>query len=332
MNKSEILRDPCPNCGKVGFVRLLETAEPIQVRGQRFNVRVESYRCDACECEFEAGDGPDAHDSAYRMYRDANGLLQPERLKEWRGRLGLKQSELAALLGWSTATVSRYENGALQDEAHDKALRLAMTPDGLAELVKVSKGLPAETLKRVEAVARTEAASDENLAAVVASTIFKTASQEVSWRKVCETVVWLCQGPGVWRTKLNKLLFYADFLHAKHHGATVTGLPYIRLQHGPVPDNYELVFATLCSNGHIGIAEKAVGEHIAYLHRSMRGPDVTVFRPSEIEVLVTVQREFQRMGAVEISELSHREDAWLKTLPGHQVSLAHAKSLSLSLR
>lgn len=331
MNNNEILRSPCPNCGKSGFIRLFERVEPTTVKGQTFHVKVESYICDACECEFEAGDTVDSLDLAYRMYRDENGLLQPEKLKSWRTSLGLKQSELAALLGWSTATVSRYENGALQDDAHDRAMRAAMTNDGLAELVSAAKGLTEDVVERLRSNLEANAGTDAQLASVVAWRLSKSVSQAVDWKKVCETIVWLCQGRGVWRTKLNKFLFYADFLHTKHFGDPITGLSYVRLQHGPVPNKYELIFATLDLAGDIAIHEVVEGERISYLHLAKRAPDITAFARTELEVLMRVQREFEKVDATRISQRSHQEEAWTMTKPGHRVSLGYAKSLSLSL-
>jgi len=40
-------------------------------------------------------------------------------------RYPITQEELGVLLGWGGATLSRYENGALQDEVHEKMLRMA---------------------------------------------------------------------------------------------------------------------------------------------------------------------------------------------------------------
>jgi len=331
MNNQEVLHDPCPNCGEVGHLQVLNRNETVKVRGQAFGVQAEFFHCEACGEDFESADGPDSLASAYRQYRQANGLLQPEALKTWRQSLGLRQAELATVLGWSTATVSRYENGALQDDAHDRAMRAAMTGAGLAELVRAAKDLPDDTRVRLESQLDTLLGGPSQLATVVASRVSRAAPHSLNWSKVAESVVFLCQGRGVSRTKLNKLLFYADFLHAKYFGTLVTGLPYVRLPHGPVPDDYELVYAALHAEQHIDIVEALVGENIAYMHTARRGPDVTVFDDTELQALVKVNAEFSRVGAVEISERSHREDAWLKTPAGGHVSLVYAKFLSLTL-
>ena len=331
MNYNETLRDPCPNCGKVGHIHVLKERRAVDVREQSFTVDVESFKCDACGCEFEAVGAPDALALAYRQYRVANGLTQPEVLKNWRQSLGLKQAELATLLGWSTATVSRYENGALQDDAHDRAMRAAMTPTGFAELVRSAIGLLPETLEALRKKADEQLGSSAQLTSVICHRISNAASHALDWRKMCETVLFFSQGRGVYRTKLNKLLFYADFLHIKRFERSLTGLAYVRLPHGPVPDDYELLFSALHAEGVLDISETLVGEHIAYIHLAKRSPDIGLFDTAELQTLMKVRTEFEKTSAKEISDRSHTEDAWLKTPAGQHVSLVHAKTLSLSL-
>ena len=47
--------------------------------------------------------------------------------------------------------------------------------------------------------------------------------------------------PAVTTTKLNKLLFYVDFLFYKHNAVSFTGAAYRRLQYGPVPAEYSVL-------------------------------------------------------------------------------------------
>lgn len=330
MTNNEILNDPCPVCGKVGRIHLLQRSQDVKVRGECFNVRATVFHCAACESEFETADGQDALDTAYRAYRDANGLLQPEALKEWRKSLALKQSELASLLGWSPATVSRYENGALQDDAHDRSMRTAMTPDGLAALVAAVRGFPEEKLASLHKSVTKQLGSADQLAAVVCSRMSGT-SVPLHWEKLCESVLYFCQGKGVPRTKLNKLLFYVDFLHAKTFGVSVTGIGYVRLPHGPVPDGYQMLFVTLQEERLIDIVEEERGEHVAYVHHALRGPNVGVFSDSEMSALAHVKLELSRATATEISDRSHLEEGWIKTPTGANIPYVYAKSLSMNL-
>jgi len=129
----------CPNCMESGAIPLIETRETIEVRGERFEVRSRFYRCPKCGGEFsDLNDPVDPLDQAYRQYRQKHGYVQPEEITAFRKKYDLTQKELAALLGWGDVTLSRYENGCLQDEAHDKSLHLAMDPRNLLALIERS--------------------------------------------------------------------------------------------------------------------------------------------------------------------------------------------------
>ena len=137
LEKMKSTKIACPRCGEVGKVAKRRVREEVNVRGEPFTLELEVLRCEKCGEEFyDPSDGSDVLDVAYREYRDRHGMIQPEDIREFRRRYGLTQQELSQLLGWGGATISRYENGALQDRAHDKVLKLAMEAENLARLVK----------------------------------------------------------------------------------------------------------------------------------------------------------------------------------------------------
>jgi len=121
----------------------------IEVKGETFKVQEHYYKCLKCGEEFTNPHDPsDPLDQAYREYRKKHGLLQPEEIKGFRTLYGLTQKELASLLGWGDVTISRYENGALQEIGHDKFLRLAMDPRNLLELLRRSPESISNQMKR----------------------------------------------------------------------------------------------------------------------------------------------------------------------------------------
>lgn len=118
------MKDICPNCEKETELELVHSKEVVEVRGEPIEVDAEFFKCTECEADFENTRGPDSLALAYREYRHRHDMLQPEQIRDWRKQYGLTQKELGQLLGWGGVTLSRYENGALQVEAHEKILRL----------------------------------------------------------------------------------------------------------------------------------------------------------------------------------------------------------------
>ena len=119
----------CPGCEKENDVKIVRGKEEIIVRGEPIEVDVEYFKCTVCGEEFDdPGSVDDPLEKAYRVYRKIHGMVQPEELRSFRTRYGLTQGEMGKLLGWGAVTISRYENGALQDESHDRTLHLLRDP------------------------------------------------------------------------------------------------------------------------------------------------------------------------------------------------------------
>ena len=111
----------CPSCEEERELTFVRNIENIEVRGEPIDVEMEYYKCMTCGEEFEDPHSDyDPLDKAYREYRRRHGLTQPEGIKSFRKKYGLAQHEMSNLLGWGYATLSRYENGALQNEGHEK--------------------------------------------------------------------------------------------------------------------------------------------------------------------------------------------------------------------
>ena len=222
------MKKVCPNCEKETDIKLVKSKECIEVRGESIEVPVEYYRCNECGESFENTRGHDALEHAYREFRTRYNMLHPEQIKEWRKHYGLTQKELGQILGWGGATLSRYENGALQIEAHEKLLRLAMEPHNLKKLIKENPTVLSEE-KQQRILTEIEAEEDEanSFEMMFEDKFGRYAPDEFSGynrfqlSKLFNAIIFFCRG-GMLKTKLNKLLFYADFKHFKEYADEVT--------------------------------------------------------------------------------------------------------------
>lgn len=71
----------------------------------------------------------------YNIYRNKKGLLLPNEIKAIREQYGLSQKNLSRILGWGEKTITRYENGSIQDLGHNKMLNLIKDPIVMNELL-----------------------------------------------------------------------------------------------------------------------------------------------------------------------------------------------------
>jgi putative zinc finger/helix-turn-helix YgiT family protein len=115
----------CLTCDYEDELEALREPVTVNVRGEPIEVTKEFYKCPACGESFISSRGHDMFNEAYREYRRRHDMLQPESIIQLRQQYGLTQEEFSTLLGWETSTLSRYENGALQEESQDTLLKLA---------------------------------------------------------------------------------------------------------------------------------------------------------------------------------------------------------------
>jgi uncharacterized phage-associated protein len=149
--------------------------------------------------------------------------------------------------------------------------------------------------------------------------------------KLVEMVVFFANRPRMFRTKLNKMLFYADFLHFKEQTVSISGARYLAFQHGPVPQHYGWLTDALEESGELRAEEWTNGEVSGEFFSASRAPELGIFSASELRVLQHVAERFEAVTSVGLRDLSHAEKAFAETVQKQMISYRWAKELSESL-
>jgi len=111
-------------------------------------------------------------------------------------------------------------------------------------------------------------------------------------------------------TKLNKQLFFADFLAFRNLGQPITGADYMALEHGPGPRRLLPIRAEMICNGELAIDVRAHQDRIV----ALREPDKGVFTEDELAIVDDVIEELRDATADEVSKFSHRFAGWLAAM------------------
>jgi len=120
--------------------------------------------------------------------------------------------------------------------------------------------------------------------------------------------------PNVGETVLYKLLYFCDFDFFELNEKPLTGMPYRRLQYGPVPDQatYRPIIEEMIERGEIQrLSRPYTGETIQTRYIAFTSPDINVFKPSEIELIDRVIRRLSDMSARQIEDHVHNDYPWL---------------------
>ena len=118
--------------------------------------------------------------------------------------------------------------------------------------------------------------------------------------KECET------HPFFGATKLNKVLFYSDFIAYEQLGKPITGAEYTALEYGPGPRRLLPIRQDMLLDGDIIIQELGSQQRVV----ARRSPDLEEFSPSERKIIDTVIEALEYQDAESVSDLSHKFLGW----------------------
>jgi hypothetical protein len=120
-------------------------------------------------------------------------------------------------------------------------------------------------------------------------------------------------------TKINKILYFAEFAHVRSKGEPITGVVYQKLPRGPAPRRLRPIRDQLIRDG---AAKLQVDEYFGReLHRivPLRQPDMSGFSDSERRSVDEVIEALRGKTADEVSELSHKDMAWQLVEDGEDI-------------
>lgn len=119
-----------------------------------------------------------------------------------------------------------------------------------------------------------------------------------------------CAGdPTFGSTKLNKVLFFSDFLAYAQTGKPITGAEYQKLPHGPAPKRLIPISKKLIANRALAIKEVSLGNKTQRRPIALIKADLSDFTGEEIAKVDEVIEYLKGHTAAFVSEVSHQR-AW----------------------
>ena len=194
--------------------------------------------------------------------------------------------------------------------------------DAVERLTSPSFGEAREFARILEGTeAREGATARAPLSAVAEAGIF-TGNRSFSFEKMAAMISYLAaRTTDLYKTKLNKLLFYSDFVSYYLSGNSISGSRYVHLPYGPVPDGYDETLDTL---NHYGVID-VLKQNSADLVRSGDNPTDQFLDPDERKALDWVIGRYGSMSASQLTALSHEEKAYRYTKTGEEIAYEYAK-------
>ena len=334
------MMDYCEVCGREVETKIITRKEIFNVCGEDIEVDAQVMVCAECGEELFNEELDSATlINAYNEYRRRHKLLLPEEIRKIREQYGLSQRSFAKLLNWGDKTIRRYENGAVQDRAHNSLLIFLREPENMRTYLTENEVALDEkqVVKLLDTVDKLEQDTDFRVGRRYFDLFFSRIPCEENgfkgfdYEKLCAMVLFFAhKSAGLLKTKLMKLLNYSDMIFYKENGLSISGLKYAHLPYGPVPDNFDMILGKMAADhiAHIEVFYDGSYEN----HQVVPECDVPegVLSDEEIEVLTRIYEKFKSFGSAEISNYSHKETGYNATKTGQIISYAYAMDINLN--
>lgn len=343
MNGSNLIRKiqmECPLCDKVHEIEERTRIAKIIIKGEEINYVETYYLCpDSDEDENEFVTGKMENDNllnARNAYRKLHDLLTSDQIVAIREMYGLSQVDLARLLGWGEATISRYESKAIQDEAYDNMLRIIReNPKAALELLQKNENKFSEEKRigiRQKITEVLESSGREFLSRQ------SLESEYINYQEPCdangntllnidklEAVIsyYARRVDNLFKVKLMKMLWFGDSECFKKYDNTITGLVYCHDSMGALPvGHYQIVGLE-----NVHMQEEEGFEMTKYRFLANEQIDENILSQEERKVLDSVICKFGKYKSQDIVKYMHEEIAYTETSDKEIIPFSLAKNI-----
>lgn len=296
-----------------------------EFRKESFEIVYHFYKCEESGEQFTTTKLDELNlAQIYNQYRYKNNIPFEDEIAGVRHKYKVPASTMSEILGLGVNTYRQYEAGEIPSKANAKLISLADDPVQFQEWVKSCASLRDSDKKKIlkQTNQLISIKNEQSSANAVRNYIFGsnnkgrlTGFRKPNADKLTQMVLFFAEKVKPFKTKMNKLLFYADFLYFRDNALSISGMQYVAINHGPVPDNFQSIFEYLSNEGFIvREAQKFPSgkEGTIFTTSTNHKFDASLFTEAELQTLNSVADTFQSSSATDITEISHLEQAWIE--------------------
>ena len=306
-------------------MKLIKERRSMDFRKESFDIVFHYYKCEDSGEQFTTTSLDEVNmNQVYNQYRDKFNIPFPDEIIRIREKYGLSAAKMSEILGFGVNSYRQYEAGEMPSVANAKLIQMVDEPKIFIEMVELCATLDDKAknkyIQKAQMLAEERKRNIFNLnfkEYLLGNHLADLYSgyRNPNFEKFTAMVVYFSDKLSPFKTKMNKLLFYADFLMFKQSCFSISGVRYKAIDMGPVPNNFQGIFEYLDNNHEIDIYATEfpngyTGEQ--FIARKDRVFNANLFSEIELEVLEKVAEVFKPTSTNEMIELSHLEEAWKK--------------------
>lgn len=312
-----IIESPFTN-GKATLKREKRTLE---FRKEPIEIIYHFYQCDTSGEKFTTTAIDEINQmQVYNIYRVNHNLPFPEEIKTIRNFYEVSASKMSEILGFGINVYRNYENGEVPNDSNGRLIQLIKEPDEFKKLIKLSN-LNKKEVEKIYKIIDEKISTEDSVIAAFENYILgqRKPSEYNGYRipnlsKCLNMIAYFAKETKPFKVKLNKLLFYADFLCFKTTCYSISGSSYRAIPLVPSPSRYDSLFEFAVENDFVRVNyhpfDDGIGEE--YIASPVKPFNEKLFSEIELEILKAVKEKFKSTSTNKIRDLSHEEEAWIK--------------------
>lgn len=306
-------------------MKLTKERRSMEFRKETFEIVFHYYKCEDSGEQFTTTSLDDLNmNQLYNQYRDKFNIPFPDEIIRIREKYGLAAIKMSEILGFGVNSYRQYEAGEMPSVANAKLIQMVDDPKKFIDMVELCGTLDEKTknkyIQKAQLLAEEKKRNTFNLnfkEYLLGNHLADIYSgyRNPNIEKFTEMVVYFSDKLSPFKTKMNKLLFYADFLMFKQSCFSISGVRYKAIDMGPVPNNFQSIFEYLANKNEIDIyttefSSGYTGEQ--FKSRENRVFNAELFTENELKTLEKVANVFKETSTNNIIQLGHLEEAWKK--------------------
>ena len=297
----------------------------MEFRKETWRVMFPYYKCADTGEQFTTTDSDGVWLAQVRnQYCRKYGIPYMDEIVAVRERYGLSAAKMSAILGFGPNQWRKYEQEEVPNVSNGRMIRSIMNPQVFLDMVDSAREVltDREYEKIRTRVQQLVADSDRyHIEQYETKRVFAVARGpengygQLSLTRLKNVMLFVLErSDEVWTTKMNKLLFYIDFMAYRERGMAITGLSYRAIDFGPGPERGERVYSQF---DEVRQETRAVGDFEGNVLTADVKADKSVFSAEELELMERVCRELGGCSSRMLSDMSHQEKGWIENHQQH---------------
>lgn len=316
MKKLKNNRKTCHICEKEVKTYIVKKDVKFKIKGKEIIVNSERRLCENCNNEiYDFELDQKLSEKAIKLFNESNDGITSEQIKKIREKFNISQETFGKILGVAKKTINSYENNlSIPQDNVFTMLKSIINDERMLEKyanINIDKLTNFEKKKIFDKCYDNFIYQYEDLLNI---DLIKEENEFNGYFKLdnnkLKNLLLYIMSKVIGKTKIYKALFFIDAISYNNSAQSITGLEYIKLDHGPVPHNLDFYINKLINDNVLEETIDIISQYEIYKYKVKIDIDTSLFDKTFVDNIINY---INSKTARELSDYTHSLEAYKQT-------------------